>query len=81
VKQLGFIVATVCGMALLSGCATTPTPVVPSQLLSCSAQPKAPTAGTQRTVALYIIDLAAAGDDCRDKLGSVRRILMPENTP
>jgi hypothetical protein len=63
---------------LLSGCATTSAPVVPSHLLACAPQPKAPTAGTQRDVGIYVIDLAAAGDDCRSKLGSVRRILIPE---
>lgn len=60
----------------LSGCATTSS--VPSALLICAAQPQSPPAGTQRDVALYIVDLAAAGDDCRTKLGSVRRILFPE---
>lgn len=60
----------------LAGCSTTAT-MVPPQLLTCTAQPPAPTAGTQRDVSLYVVDLAAAGDDCRTKLGSVRRILEP----
>ena len=63
---------------ILSGCATTiAPPVVPAQLLACQAQPKAPLDGTQRDVGLYVIDLAAAGDDCRTKLGAVRQILEP----
>lgn len=64
---------------ILAGCSSTGrTTTVPGQLLTCSPQPKAPAAGTQRDVGLYVIDLAAAGDDCRSKLGSVRRILHPE---
>jgi len=46
-------------------------------LLSCTPQPESPphdAGATQRDVALYIVDLAAAGDYCRSKLGSVRRI-------
>lgn len=62
----------------LSGCSTTAT-VVPSSLLACEPQPIAPTAPgtTERQVGHYIVDLAAAGDDCRTKLGSVREILSP----
>lgn len=70
---VGFLVAALAVIAL-AGCATT-TSVVPPQLLSCAPQPPAPSAGTQRDVSLYVVDLAAAGDDCRTKLGSVRTIL------
>ncbi|WP_417582944.1 hypothetical protein [Pelagibacterium sp.] len=56
--------------ALLSACATTST--IPPQLLSCAAQPPAPVSGTQRDVGLYIVDLAAAGDDCRTKINTIR---------
>lgn len=62
---------------ILTGCATTK-PTVPGQLLHCADQPPAPVEGTQRDVGLYVIDLAAAGDDCRTKLGSVRIILEPK---
>lgn len=64
------------GFLALAGCSTT-TPMVPAQLLTCAPQPPAPTAGTQRDVSLYVVDLAASGDDCRTKLGSVRRVLEP----
>lgn len=67
--------------AFLASCARPPAPIVPQALLQCAPQPKSPAdkAGvTQRDVALYVVDLAAAGDDCRSKLGSVRRILTPE---
>lgn len=60
----------------LAGCAT-PALLVPDQLLSCTAQPPAPSAGTQRDVSIYVVDLAAAGEDCRTKLGSVRKLLEP----
>lgn len=65
----------------LASCARPPASVVPQALLQCAPQPKSPAdkAGvTQREVALFVVDLAAAGDDCRSKLGSVRRILTPE---
>lgn len=63
---------------VLSGCATMG--IVPDQLLHCEPQPVAPTAAgtTERQVGYFIVDLAAAGDDCRTKLGSVREILRPE---
>ena len=63
----------------LSGCATTGTgSTVPKHLLTCTPQPPAPKGATQRDVGLYVVDLAAAGDDCRTKLRSVDRILNPE---
>lgn len=58
--------------ALLGGCSTT---TIPQQLLTCSPQPAAPEASSQREVGLYIVDLAAAGDDCRTKLNAVRGIV------
>lgn len=68
------------GLAL-GGCAT-PSPAievagpsVPDQLLTCRDEPTPPTTGTQRAVALYVIDLADAGDDCRQKLAGVRGIV------
>jgi hypothetical protein len=67
---------------MLSGCARPPASIVPASLLQCAPQPKSPAdkvGVTQPDVALFVVDLAAAGDDCRSKLGSVRRILVPEN--
>lgn len=52
-------------------------PTVPDQLLTCRDEPTPPATGTQRAVALYVIDLAEAGDDCRAKLGAVRSIVRP----
>ena len=75
------------GLALmLCGCQTTETvyvdrvvevrPQVAASLLRCKAEP-APLdpAARQRDVAPYALDLAAAGRDCRRKLGSVARIV------
>jgi len=62
---------------VLAGCATT-APIVPATLLQCEPQPKSPAkdpGATERDAALYIVQLAEAGADCRDKLGSVRRLL------
>lgn len=74
------VLAAMTAMAL-AGCSTIG--AVSPALLSCARQPESPAevaGATQRDVALYIVDLAAAGDDCRSKLGSVRRILnTPEN--
>lgn len=51
---------------------------VPASLLTCSPEPVAGTAWiNQRDVARYLVDLAAAGDDCRRKLAAVRRLVQP----
>ncbi|MBE7732189.1 hypothetical protein [Devosia faecipullorum] len=67
---------------MLAGCAST-TPVVPAALLDCEPHPVSPASDpaiTQRDVAVYVVQLAEAGADCRSKLGSVRRLLTPETT-
>lgn len=69
------IILTIALAAVLAGCATTGP--VPQSLLTCAEQPVAPVAELQRDVALYIVDLAEAGADCRSKLGAMRRILEP----
>lgn len=66
---LALVVAVV-----LTACGTT-SATVPKQLLTCTPQPPAPSAGSQRDVGLYVVDLAAAGADCRSKLGAVRGLL------
>jgi hypothetical protein len=75
---------------LLSGCAgtpTTPTEIraervpVPATLLTCQPAPTPPAlsgrAGEQDAVALYIVQLWRAGEDCRTRLDAVRRIVEP----
>lgn len=70
---------------LLTGCGANPPPPLvvtevkvervtpPATLLSCPDAPLVPTAPvTQRSVARYVVDLSAAGEDCRDKLNRVR---------
>lgn len=66
------VIALVMLAAVLGACSTT---TIPAQLLTCSPQPPAPAAASQREVGLYIVDLAAAGDDCRTKLGVIRGIV------
>jgi|GEM_PF-2062359 len=49
---------------------------IPAQLLHCRPAPDVPGEGaTQRDLALFILDLDAAGADCRAKLGAVRGIV------
>ncbi|KQQ72386.1 hypothetical protein ASF70_12695 [Rhizobium sp. Leaf321] len=49
---------------------------VPKSLLSCSAEPVAGSVWiTQRDVARYLVQLAAAGEDCRTKLAAVKRLV------
>ena len=81
IPYAGWIVVGLIAVTILSGCAkpspaiTVAGPVVPGQLLECRGEPAPPATGTQRTVALYVIDLADAGDDCRQKLAAVRGIV------
>lgn len=69
---------------LLTACAGQPVVteaprlVVPPSLLSCQEQPQPPADGADDTaLAHWILDLAAAGDDCRGKLAAVRRVVVP----
>lgn len=50
-------------------------PVVPPGLLACQAQPPPPDAPDDSALALWILDLAAAGDDCRGRLARVKELL------
>ena len=47
---------------------------IPAGLLDCAAQPVPPAVSSQRDVALYLLDLAKAGEDCRGKLAAVKGI-------
>lgn len=67
---------------LFTGCGSQPTVVeaprltVPQSLLSCAGQPEPPQANADdATLAHWILDLAAAGDDCRARLAAVARTL------
>ena len=83
IPYAGWIVLGLIAVTILGGCAkpskaiTVGGPSVPDQLLTCRDEPAPPATGTQRAVALYVIDLADAGDDCRTKLGAVRSIVRP----
>lgn len=48
---------------------------IPAGLLTCDPAPAVPVAETQRQVAAYVVDLWAAGEDCRVKLGKVRGLV------
>jgi hypothetical protein len=50
---------------------------IPGDLLTCAPQPAPPDTGTQRDVGQFIIDLAAAGADCRSKVEAVAQIVKP----
>ena len=68
---------------LWTGCAApAPEPVlvklsVPPSLLACQSQPVPPDPmKNDADLAYFIVDLAAAGDDCRQKLDAVRGLVQ-----
>ena len=71
--------------ALLStGCASPPRIVeaprliVPASLLACADQPNPPAPfNDDAQLAGWIVDLAAAGDDCRERLAAVALVVAP----
>ncbi len=57
-------------------------PQIPDSLLTCPASPDVPgDDATQADVGKYMLDLYAAGADCRSNLGAVKAILKPTKTP
>jgi hypothetical protein len=78
------------GLQFLAGCARTSEPKVvtkietrtievPPSLLKCMPEPQAREAWTsQRQVALYLVRLSEAGQDCRLKLEAVRKLLASQ---
>jgi hypothetical protein len=48
---------------------------VPASLLTCQAAPEPPHGPDDTALALWIVDLAGAGEDCRAKLGAVKGLL------
>lgn len=77
---------------LLTACSGTPPPMmqikevpqpVPAALLDCPPEPLRPRGDgpggelSDTQVAHLIVDLAAAGRDCRDKLGQVKKLILP----
>ncbi|MCK5931046.1 MAG: hypothetical protein KAG89_02655 [Fulvimarina manganoxydans] len=77
--------AAVLATALAAGgCSTTRTVLVPppplsdripSQLLACQGRPAAGDLSRQSDVARWVVDLDAAGEDCRRKLQAIGRIV------
>lgn len=80
-----YIIALMLAVAvILPGCQTTKVVTkieyqrveVPESLLKCLPEPEAKAAWTkQRQVALYLVRLSDAGEDCRLKLAAMKRIL------
>ena len=70
----------------LSGCASTPlvrpdTPLsdrIPSSLLTCADRPIAGSLDRQSDVARWVVELDAAGEDCRRKVNAVGQIVEAE---
>lgn len=51
-------------------------PPIPPSLLACQPAPEPPPDPlTDTALALWIVDLAAAGDDCRARLARVRALV------
>lgn len=71
---------------VLSGCATAPlvrpdTPLadrIPASLLQCADRPVAGSLERQSDVARFVVELDAAGEDCRGKVSAVRQIVESE---
>jgi hypothetical protein len=50
---------------------------VPASLVSCREQPEPPPEGVgDRELAMWILDLADAGADCRDRLRRVKELVQ-----
>lgn len=50
--------------------------VVPALLLACqAAPPPPPPTADDQSLALWVVDMAAAGEDCRNRLRHVKEIL------
>lgn len=82
-----FIIGFSAAILLISGCAHKPAVevvtkietrqiAVPEALLSCMSEPEAREVWkSQKDVALYLVRVSEAGDDCRQKLDGVRRLV------
>ena len=79
VRALPFLLC----LPLLTACGAGPARVVqaprlsiPDSLQTCAPQPEPPAAGADDTdLSNFILDLAAAGEDCRGKLAAVVRVI------
>jgi len=59
---------------LLTGCAMVKPPPIPSELLTCTPAPVVPETDSQAVVGQYVVDLWAAGEDCRGKRESINQL-------
>lgn len=68
---------------LLAACANHPEvvrPNIPNQLMECRPEPTMTPGGDDTALANYIVDLALAGRDCRDRLGLIKKYLIRVGT-
>ncbi|SMC56988.1 hypothetical protein SAMN06297251_10432 [Fulvimarina manganoxydans] len=78
------IVCAFAGVLAFAGCATKnvivpPPPLadrIPAQLLACRERPVAGELTRQSDVAKYVVELDAAGEDCRRKLNGIRGLVQ-----
>ncbi|GGE00374.1 hypothetical protein GCM10011390_18970 [Aureimonas endophytica] len=72
--------------SLLGGCAAGPATVVrtplaeriPASLTTCAARPEPGAADRQSDVAAFVVELDAAGEDCRGKVDAIRKIVAED---
>lgn len=70
--------STALPLLLCFGCVAPPVtvlPDIPAPLLSCRPEPALPDMKADGDLAHYLLDLAAAGQDCRARLDEVRGLL------
>jgi len=78
------ICASICTLAI-AGCTTTtvlpPPPLadrIPAQLLECRDRPAVGDLARQSDVARWVVELDAAGDDCRRKVGAIKGLVQAD---
>lgn len=81
-KRLPLVLTLLLSAPLWTGCAAVPVIseapriTIPASLQTCPAEPTPPAdSANDATLADFVVDLAAAGQACRDNLASVNRII------
>ena len=64
----------------LTACANTTPPLpIPSNMILCQEAPEVPTSPTDKQLALFILELSDAGQECREKLLAIKAIEEEKN--